>query len=293
MFEKLDKCPICNNDKLINHFICKDNFLTGESFAIVRCEKCSFLFTNPRPNQESISKYYQSDEYISHSNKANNITNTLYKIARNFTLSNKLKLINSLTNNKILLDFGCGAGEFLLYTIKNGWIIHGYEPDEFARSKASKITKNEIIGNVIDLEKINQVEVITFWHVLEHVHNLNETIHILKNKLSKTGKMIIAVPNYESMDAQIYREFWAAYDVPRHLYHFSMKTMKLLLKNHGLRIISIKPMKLDSFYVSLLSEKYKYGRQNYLKSFINGYKSNSYAKQNNDKYSSLIYIAGK
>lgn len=291
MFEKLEKCPVCNNDKLKNHFICRDHFLTGESFAIVRCEECSLLFTNPRPDENSIDKYYQSEQYISHTSKANNIINAVYKLARNFTISQKVKLINSLGRSENLLDFGCGSGEFLKSCKNKGLKVYGYEPNDSARKHAEKLTKEKIYKNLKDILQIEPIDIITLWHVLEHIHNLNETITILKNKLSKTGKIVIAVPNHESYDAKLYREFWAAYDVPRHLYHFSSKTMKLLLKNHGLKITKIIPMKLDSFYVSLLSEKYKNGSQNYIKSIINGYKSNSYAIKNNNKYSSLIYIA--
>ena len=293
MFEKIEECPVCNNDKIINHIICKDHMLTGESFSLTQCSNCSFLFTNPRPIAENIGKYYQSEKYISHSNKANNLINLVYKFVRKFTLSQKVKLINTISSEKSILDFGCGTGEFLLSCKKDKWKINGFEPDNNAREKANVITKINITANFQELKQIENVSLITLWHVLEHIPELNKTFKILKSKLSNTGKFLIAVPNYQSFDAMHYREFWAAYDVPRHLYHFSMKTMQLFLNNHGLNIYRIIPMKFDSFYVSLLSEKYKYGKSNYIKSFINGYKSNIYAKYNNNNYSSLIYIAGK
>ena len=293
MFEKIEECPVCNNDKIINHIICKDHMLTGESFSITQCSNCSFLFTNPRPIAENIGKYYQSEKYISHTNKANNLINLVYKFVRKFTLSQKVKLINTISSEKSILDFGCGTGEFLLSCKKDKWKINGFEPDNNAREKANDITKINITSNFQELKQIENVSLITLWHVLEHIPELNKTFKILKSKLSNTGKFLIAVPNYQSFDAMHYREFWAAYDVPRHLYHFSMKTMQLFLNNHGLNIYRIIPMKFDSFYVSLLSEKYKYGKSNYIKSFINGYKSNIYAKNNNNNYSSLIYIAGK
>ena len=293
MFEKIEECPVCNNDKIINHIICKDHMLTGESFSITQCSNCSFLFTNPRPIAENIGKYYQSEKYISHSNKANNLINLVYKFVRKFTLSQKVKLINTISSEKSILDFGCGTGEFLLSCKKDKWKINGFEPDNNAREKANDITKINITSNFQELKQIENVSLITLWHVLEHIPELNKTFKILKSKLSNTGKFLIAVPNYQSFDAMHYREFWAAYDVPRHLYHFSMKTMELFLNNHGLNIYRIIPMKFDSFYVSLLSEKYKYGKSNYIKSFINGYNSNIYAKNNKNNYSSLIYIAGK
>ena len=293
MFEKLERCPICKSDKLSNHIICKDHMVSGESFAITRCSNCSFLFTNPRPNQENIGSYYHSEKYISHSNQANNFINSIYKLTRLFTLSKKVKLINTISTEKSVLDFGCGTGDFLYKCKINGWNIAGLEPDENARDQAKKKTETSIIKNINELNKIDNISLITLWHVLEHVPDLNSTIESLKSKLSKNGKILIAVPNYQSYDAKLYREHWAAYDVPRHLYHFSMDTMKLLLNNHGLKIYKTIPMKIDSFYVSLLSEKYKKGKSNYIKSFINGYKSNIYANKNENQYSSIIYIAGK
>lgn len=293
MLEKINNCPVCNSDNLSNYIVCKDHMLTGENFTITKCDACSFLFTNPRPEKDALSKYYQSDEYVSHSNKSNNLTNALYIIARHYTLTQKIKFINKITDDKTILDYGCGTGEFLNACKKNGWKIQGFEPDEFARRQASQITKINIIDKIERFQNIDSLSLITLWHVLEHIPELNDTFGILKSKLSKNGKFLIAVPNYESYDAKLYSEYWAAFDVPRHLYHFSQETMKRFLDKHGLKIYSIKPMILDSFYVSLLSEKYKNGKSNFLKSFTNGYKSNSYAKNNNNNYSSLIYIAGK
>lgn len=293
MFEKIEKCPICNHTEIKNYMICKDHMLTGESFNITKCSNCSFLFTNPRPISNFIRKYYKSDKYISHTNEAKNITNSIYKIVRKITLKQKVKLINTVSRDKTILDFGCGTGEFLNACKKNKWKISGLEPDISAKKLATKLTKTKIVKDIKELNSIDQVSLITLWHVLEHLHDLNNSVEILKNKLSKNGKLIIAVPNYKSYDAKILKNDWAAYDVPRHLYHFSQETMKLLLKKHGMKIIKIIPMKFDSYYVSLLSEKYKNGKNNYMKSFINGYKSNVYAKSNNSNYSSLIYIAGK
>ncbi len=293
MFEKIEKCPICNHTEVINFMICKDHMLTGESFNLTKCSKCSFLFTNPRPTSDFIEKYYKSSKYISHTNETKNFTNSLYKIVRKTTLKQKVKLINTITVDKTILDFGCGTGEFLNACKLNGWKINGLEPVNSARKKATKLTKTNIAKNIKELNSIDQVSIITLWHVLEHLHDLNNSIEILKNKLSKKGKIVIAVPNYKSYDAEIFKQDWAGYDVPRHLYHFSQETMRLLLKKHGMKIIKLIPMKFDSYYVSLLSEKYRNGKNNYVTSFLNGYKSNVYAKNNNNNYSSLIYIAGK
>ncbi len=293
MLEKVNNCPVCGHDKFENYLICQDHFYTKESFAIMRCNQCSLLLTNPRPAKSRLIQYYKSDAYISHSDKAINLTQHIYKIVRNYTLKQKLKLINSLSDQKEILDIGCGTGDFLLHCKKNEWNVHGCEPDTAAREMAEDKIKIDLFKSIEDVRKLNRIPVITLWHVLEHLPNINETIEIIHSILPTNGNLIVAVPNQESYDQQIYKEHWAAYDVPRHLYHFTQKTIGQLFIKHKLKIKYVLPMKFDSYYVSLLSELYKNGKQNYLRSFINGYKSNTYASKNKNNYSSLIYIIRK
>jgi 2-polyprenyl-3-methyl-5-hydroxy-6-metoxy-1,4-benzoquinol methylase len=226
MLEKINNCPICKNNLFEHHIECKDYMISEETFNITKCTNCSFLFTNPRPTPKDLGAYYESEEYISHSNKSSNLTNTLYKIARRFTLTNKLKIINKLTDTKTILDYGCGTGYFLSTCKQNGWAINGFEPNIAAREQANVNANTTILSEIEDLKKIKKVSLITLWHVLEHIPDLNKIFSILKSTLSANGKIIIAVPNHESYDANHYKEHWAAYDVPRHLYHFSKHTMK-------------------------------------------------------------------
>jgi 2-polyprenyl-3-methyl-5-hydroxy-6-metoxy-1,4-benzoquinol methylase len=290
MYEKLTQCPSCGTSSLHNHLICKDHSVSKESFAIVKCEQCELLFTNPRPTKESIGKYYEAQDYISHSNSSKSIVNKIYKIVRSFSLKNKIKIAEQLTSDKNILDFGCGTGHFLTEAKKHNWKIKGVEPNKAARELANQQLDGKVYPSLEELDKNEKYSIITLWHVLEHVLDLNTTLDTLKSLLSKDGIMIIAVPNPDSYDAQYYKEYWAGYDVPRHLYHFNKKSLIQLLKKHSLKLVETLPMKFDSFYVSLLSEKYKSGYNNFIKSFINGYKSNSYARKNSDKYSSIIYI---
>ncbi len=293
MFEKLDNCPLCNSGHFHNYIICKDHTVSHEDFAIVRCDDCDFLFTNPRPSSETIDSYYESEDYVSHQNKSNNLINLVYRFARKFTLTKKLKLINSFNSTgKQLLDIGCGTGHFISYCKTNGWQVEGVEPNETARNNAS--SKGIRVAEHLSELQSNTYDVITMWHVLEHIPTINEYLKTINSLLNKNGKFIVAVPNVDSYDADHYKSHWAAYDVPRHLYHFSQKTMSKMMKKHGFKVIKTKPMKLDAFYVSLLSEKYKKpGIKNYINSIINGCLSNSYASKNNNNYSSLIYIIRK
>ncbi|MCF6360629.1 MAG: methyltransferase domain-containing protein [Cyclobacteriaceae bacterium] len=284
--EKLTHCPVCNSDKSELHKTVKDYTVSQEEFDIIACSNCSFLYTNPRPNVDSLGAYYKSDDYISHTNKSNNPTNLIYKLARTQTLKWKYNLV-AKSKPKSVLDYGCGTGHFLNHCRQKGLDVNGFEPDQNARTIAINEVGDVISSSTSDIEK--KFDVITLWHVLEHIPNLNEVMDWLKEHLAKNGRLIIAVPNPESYDAQLFKEHWAAYDVPRHLYHFTKNTLTDLANRHSFSLESIHPMKLDSFYVSLLSNKYKSKSTKPINSFLNGLKSNSYANKSMN-YSSLIYV---
>jgi 2-polyprenyl-3-methyl-5-hydroxy-6-metoxy-1,4-benzoquinol methylase len=287
---EIKNCPICNSLIFNNIFQCKDYTVSGKIFNLVECKNCNFRFTNPIPDENEIVKYYKSESYISHSDTKKGLMNTLYHQVRKITLKNKLQLINSISERGQLLDIGCGTGYFLKSCKEDGWNVEGTEPDNDARRIAEQITKSEISETVFTKNKNYSYDLITMWHVLEHVHKLNESLEKIRGLLKEDGKLIIAVPNCKSYDAEIYKENWAAYDVPRHLYHFTENSMNKLLEKHKFRMLKKEPMKFDSFYVSMISEKYKGG--NIIKGIVNGLISN--IKSGKEKnYSSVIYIAEK
>ena len=234
--------------------------------------------------------YYQSQAYISHSNTQKGIVPFLYRLAQKWSLKNKINLINSLSNHKgTLLDIGAGTGNFCETSKQNSWDVYGVEPSEKARGVAAK--KNIFLYQSIEDFTGQQFDVITLWHVLEHLPDLENTITAIQKLLKPNGVLIVAVPNYNSFDAKHYKGFWAAYDVPRHLWHFSQKSMsKLFSKN--MKLLKTKPMIFDSFYVSLLSEKYKTGNSFAIKALWIGFWSNIRALSTKE-YSSLIYCFKK
>ena len=291
MFEKVESCPICSSNRFSNFIVVQDYLVSRDSFAIIKCDECNFKITSPRPIKEELGNYYKSENYISHTSKANNPINWIYKLVRNYTLAQKYKLINKRVSKGKILDYGCGTGDFLRYFKNKGWNIEGIEPDREAAKIAANKNKIDVLPEVSYIKK-NKYTAITLWHVLEHISDINHVLEQLKPLLDNKGRIFIAVPNVQSYDAQYYKEKWAGYDVPRHLYHFEKSTMKKLMKRHGLKIKEILPMYFDSFYVSMLSEKYKNGKNNFIAAFKSGYKSNKEAKPNKN-YSSLIYIIKK
>ena len=269
----------------------KDHSVSGETFDLIKNSGFDILETSPQPKGDKLLDYYKSEDYISHTNTKRNLFEKAYHFVRQIALKRKLKLINSFqTQEKHLLDIGCGTGDFLETAKNNGWQITGIEPSDNAREIANKKTNNSVykIEQLLKLEP-NSFDVISLWHVLEHLPNLDEHIKIFKRLLKSNGRLVIAVPNYKSFDALYYKSFWAAFDVPRHLWHFSKTGIQKLFAQENFDVEKIEPMKFDAFYVCLLSEKYKSGFMNPIKAFWVGFKSNTRAKQTKE-YSSLIYV---
>ena len=277
-----------------HYLTCKDYTVSYKNFDLVYHQNLDMLETFPQPKVDELSGYYESEDYISHTDSKKTVIDKLYQIVKKLALANKLKLINSFkTSNKNLLDVGCGTGDFLLTCKNNGWKVTGVEPNAkakiIAESKLAGESASEIYSEINQLNNESQFDVITLWHVLEHVPNPDNYISTLKKLLKPNGVLIVAVPNFKSYDANYYKQFWAAFDVPRHLWHFSKKSIQGLFAKQEMSVVKILPMVFDSYYVSLLSENYKNGKSNFLKAFYIGFVSNVKA-MGTKEYSSLIYI---
>lgn len=286
-------CPVCESAGIQQVLTAKDYTVSGELFNIWQCANCSLRFTQNIPAASDIGRYYKSEQYISHSETSRGLINWLYLRVRKFTLTTKRRFIEDETRIKkgSLLDVGAGAGAFVHYMKESGWAVEGVEPDPQAIARAEseygiRLRPSPELFNY----KQSSFDAITMWHVLEHVHDLHEYVRHLKNICKPGGKIFIAVPNYTSFDADHYGSAWAAYDVPRHLYHFSPASMLALMKKHGCTIEKMQPMWFDSFYVSLLSEKYKTGHTNLISGCWSGLRSNLKASSNKRRASSIIYV---
>ena len=275
---------------------CKDYTVSGENYELMFNKDYEMLVTIPVP--ENLSSYYKSEDYISHTDSKKTVIDKIYQTVKNITLKRKLRLINEylLHQNSIsrpeknILDIGAGTGDFLKVCKVNLWNVFGIEPDMEARNIAAK--KGVLLHKDVSHFTDKKFEIITLWHVLEHVENLEEYISTLEKLLSKNGTLIIAVPNYKSYDAKYYSKFWAAFDVPRHLWHFSETSISKLFAPVNLTVEKTLPMRFDAYYISLLSEKYKYGSMKPISALFRGFVSNIKAIKSK-QYSSLIYVLKK
>jgi len=282
----------------LEKIVCKDHTVTSEKFELIFDSSLELYYTNPQPSKQSLPLYYKSEFYISHTDANISLFDRVYQEVKKYTIGKKVALLESFENKTTdLLDVGCGTGDFLNVASERGWAISGVEPNRQARKLAIKKLRDcdTIVADLeelLDATQPKKYDVITLWHVLEHVPNYDTYIDKLKSLLKKDGHLLVAVPNYKSFDAQHYKEFWAAYDVPRHLWHFSQDAIRKIFAKHQIHLERIIPMYFDSYYVSLLSEKHKTGKSNIFKAFWLGFLSNWKARKSSE-YSSLIYILKK
>ena len=286
----ISNCPICNHSSFTKELDVKDHMISGENFVINSCDSCGFWFTNPIPNEDKIGLYYKSEDYVSHSSTNKGVVNWLYGVVRKRTLKQKVALVDSLAAGKKVVDYGCGTGHFVNELLKNNFDAIGFEPDAEARlfAKNHLGLLNESLEHFDRIES-DSLDVVTMWHVLEHVYHLRQDLATVVSKIRPNGFLVVAVPNRNSYDAKFYGDKWAAFDVPRHLYHFTPDDIKRLVEQFNLQVIEMLPMKFDSYYVSMLSEKYKGG--SVVSAVLNGWRSNN--KADGSKYSSQIYVLRK
>jgi len=286
-------CALCKSNNVELLFETKDYFLTQEPFSIYRCVDCNYAFTHPIPPINQLEKYYNSNDYLSHTAAEKGLLNKLYQLLRAINLRRKEAIISTYSDPGELLDIGCGTGEFLNYCKSKNWLVTGVEPNQKARQFAMEAYHLTVYPE----EKLTQLpnefyDTITLWHVLEHVPDFNERISQIKKLIKPDGIILLALPNVDSPDANKYGGFWAGLDVPRHLHHFTPAAISILARLHKLDLVKSIPMKMDAYYVSLLSEKYLKNKIPFLNAAINGFKSNRIASNSNN-FSSMIYVLKK
>jgi 2-polyprenyl-3-methyl-5-hydroxy-6-metoxy-1,4-benzoquinol methylase len=285
-----NKCPWCGSEKAQINLWLKDEFLTKEDFHICECLNCGLLYTMPRPDIDKIGAYYKSEAYYSHQENKKGFIPKVYERVKSINLKHKYRLATNGMQPGKLLDIGCGVGDFLHTAEMHGWECIGVEPSEDAKAIAQKRMKGKIIVSE-ELEGFpdGAFDVITMWHVLEHVDDLKWQIAQLQRLVKPSGRVVIAVPNYKSYDGQFYKEHWAAYDVPRHLNHFNRITLSKIFKTSGLELVKMDKLKWDAYYISYLSEQYRHHSLPLVRGLYRGFISNCKARRSGE-WSSLVYV---
>lgn len=292
--QQLASCPVCGSSDFLPHLECRDHIVSQQMFTLVKCSGCGLVFTNPRPDEREIGPYYESKDYLPHTGGSKSAVAVIYRIVRRWAIRRKLALLNSLAPKGRLLDIGCGTGEFLNHCRANGWDGFGVEPGDSARAIATQ--SGARVAPTFKREDYApaSLDVITMWHVMEHVHDLKGTVAAIAEILRPGGWLVVAVPNHTSYDATYYGRFWGAYDVPRHLSHFSPDSMRRLIEPVGLRHQQTRSMWFDSVYVSLMAERYQkadtVGSNNPIRAGFIGLLSNFRSLFRKETCSSQIYV---
>lgn len=292
----ITSCPLCGAQKFSPVHTCIDYTVSQESFELYSCNECSFTFTQNFPSEEFMDSYYESEDYIAHSNTKKGIVSLFYHWVRAITLRQKARLIKREYPQKtgVLLDFGAGTGHFAHKMHKKQWEVEAFEKSKKARTVArARLGIHLKEEKAIDLLAPNSIDVITLWHVMEHLQDINGFFEKFNELLIEQGLLIVAVPNPTSYDANYYKEKWAAYDVPRHLWHFSPTTMQRWGIKHGFVLAAHYPMPFDGFYVSILSEKNQKHFCSILRGFYVGLKGFLQSLAKKERSSSMIYVFRK
>lgn len=255
--KKIPSCLICNSKQARFLYLSQDRMfdLPGK-FIIKKCQKCKFVFIDPKPESQDLSKHYPSQQYYTHLvHKRKNffealrsyLINHYYNktiLARLITLIiPNVPAIPNLKREGKILDIGCGSGDTLLALKNLGWDAYGIDIDKKAIDTAKKRGLNNVsVGSYHVLAKYpdNFFDAVRLYHVIEHLGNPSLCLKLIRKKLKKNGELIIGTPNFESTASFIFGKHWYNLDTPRHLFLFSPKTLKDLLIQQELRPTSVE-----------------------------------------------------
>jgi 2-polyprenyl-3-methyl-5-hydroxy-6-metoxy-1,4-benzoquinol methylase len=296
--EFVESCPLCKGVELVLCHKSTDSLVSGDLFSVYKCTSCDFHVTSPRPTSGSVGSYYNSASYVSHNDVAKGWIPKIYRVVRDIMIRHKLRIVGrykeKAPGKNNMLDVGCGTGEFLLKSKKMGYNTTGFEPD----INASETASNKGLSIITKEDRLNELspnyfDVVTLWHVLEHMYHPKDKIEVLEKILSDNGIMIVAIPEYKSFDGGYYKQNWAGWDLPRHVYHYNESTLTRLMDELNFKLIGKHSLMFDSFYISLLSEKNLNTRLGTIRAIIIGFLSNIMAIFSSYPFSSQIYVFKK
>jgi 2-polyprenyl-3-methyl-5-hydroxy-6-metoxy-1,4-benzoquinol methylase len=255
-------CPLCGSPKTRFAFSCPDHLVTGEEFPLHQCNDCQFLYSGRLPSEADAQKYYDSPSYTPHATDRKNLMMRTIGFCRTFIRQPiKRTWVRKWSKKRMgtLIDIGSGTGEFAVFMQKSGWAVTCIEPNQDARNFCASQGLTVFDTDRVPTLPDHSFNVVTLWHVLEHVYDIHGTMQTIRRLLQPDGTAFIALPNYSSKEASWYGRMWTGYEMPRHPSHFSPATFAHLASMYDMEIVALRPFVLDAFYLSILSEQHRKG----------------------------------
>ena len=291
----INRCPVCGHSSFKHFLNVPDWLVSKEVFELQQCEQCQFVFTANAPLEKDAGPYYNSEEYVEHSDTSSGLIYSVYHVARRAMLHYKYIKIKRLHAGKKLLDVGSGSGYFLNFMKKKGYNVTGVEISKKAVALCKKNfgikahSPSEFLEEKLDTD----YDIISLWHVFEHVYSYDAYFELFSKSLNNNGYLILALPNCDSQDARMNKSYWGAYDTPRHIWHFTSKTIELFAMGRGFKMIKKHRMPLDPFFNVMVSDSYKDKFTFLPLTLLKGLYSYIISLLNIEKSSSIIYIFQK
>ena len=295
-YQDFTPCPLCGASGQMPYADCIDFTVSKESFILLRCPQCGVVFTSNPPKESETIRYDTLDLKLKLGDSPRGLTDKLYYYVRHRMLRKKASIVESQSyrTGGTLLNYGAKTGYFSHYMERRGWKVTSIEKYHEER-QFSLETFHHRMYDVSEMDRLTPetFDVITLWHVFEHCYNPNGLLNRFYRLLRPGGILLIACPNICSTDAMHYGANWAAYNVPRHLWHFNPTSLSNLLNKHGFTLMHRQKLSYDCFYISVLSEKNKNSKMPFLRGMWFGMRCWFISLARLDKSSSLVYVFRK
>lgn len=238
-------CNLCGSTEAEVAITAQDFLLERPDAQVqfVKCDRCGLFYQNPRPTPEEMMSHYPSNYEPFDLHPDDERSSRLERIAVNYGLSKRRGLILRYRKSGRILDVGCATGLFLhVMNMDANWDAHGVEPNNYAATIAQERYGLNVHHGTLEQAQYpaRSFDVVTLWDVLEHVHDPAATLDEIHRILKSDGLLILRVPNGISRDAGLFKETWAGWDPPRHLYVFTPDTLTKLLAKQGYAILDLR-----------------------------------------------------
>ena len=235
-------CNLCGSDRFEPHLVRGDLnlYLPGE-FQLVRCNNCELIYQNPRPLAADLMTMYPQ-EYDQYQDATKREHSRILQLDRLYGLRKRSKAVMRHIERGRLLDVGCATGEFLNAIRDKGWEVVGVEPSPLASRWARENLDLDVKTGTLETVALpdESFDVVTMWNVIEHVPDPHAVLSKAYRLLRSNGLLVLTTPNFDSVDVKIFGRYWIGYELPRHFYVFSRRTLLEVVEKAGFRVLETK-----------------------------------------------------